>query len=98
VLAQQRIRIATAWFVSVWVMQDKGLLTRRDSLLLEWRPPRSRRSSATAGIFPVDLGADQAIYLYNREKEWTKALIGRYLEVNDPVSLEGFQQLENDSL
>ncbi|HEU4638903.1 MAG TPA: hypothetical protein VFS84_08620, partial [Candidatus Binatia bacterium] len=30
----------------------------------------------------------EAIYVYKTEKEWTKALIGRYLKVNDAESLE----------
>ncbi|HEX7226942.1 MAG TPA: hypothetical protein VF353_04140 [Candidatus Binatia bacterium] len=36
----------------------------------------------------LSLAPTEAIYVYKTEKEWTKALIGRYLKVNDPESLQ----------
>ena len=36
----------------------------------------------------LTLALTESIYVYKTEKEWTKALIGRYLKVNDPESLE----------
>ena len=54
-----------------------GVLTK-ESALKARRPVFSR----------LTLALTEAIYVYKTEKEWTKALIGRYLKVNDPESLE----------
>jgi hypothetical protein len=54
-----------------------GVLTE-ESALKARRPVFSR----------LTLALIEAIYVYKTEKEWTKALIGRYLKVNDPESLE----------
>jgi ABC-type nitrate/sulfonate/bicarbonate transport system substrate-binding protein len=54
-----------------------GVLTK-ESALKARRPVFSR----------LTLALTEAIYGYKTEKEWTKALIGRYLKVNDAESLE----------
>jgi ABC-type nitrate/sulfonate/bicarbonate transport system substrate-binding protein len=54
-----------------------GVLTN-ESALKARRPVFSR----------LTLALTEAIYVYKTEKEWTKALIGRYLKVNDAESLE----------
>ncbi len=54
-----------------------GVLTK-ESALKARRPVFSR----------LTLALTEAIYVYKTEKEWTKALIGRYLKVNDAESLE----------
>jgi ABC-type nitrate/sulfonate/bicarbonate transport system substrate-binding protein len=54
-----------------------GVLTK-ESALKARRPVFSR----------LTLALTEAIHVYKTEKEWTKALIGRYLKVNDPESLE----------
>ena len=54
-----------------------GVLTK-ESALKARRPVYSR----------LTLALTEAIYVFKTEKEWTKALIGRYLKVNDAESLE----------
>ena len=54
-----------------------GVLTK-GSALKPRRPVFSR----------LTLALTEAIHVYKTEKEWTKALIGRYLKVNDAESLE----------
>jgi hypothetical protein len=51
----------------------RGKLTAKKKA--ERRKPNARKKSA-------------AIHVYKTEKEWSKALIGRYLKVDDPESLE----------
>jgi ABC-type nitrate/sulfonate/bicarbonate transport system substrate-binding protein len=54
-----------------------GVLTRESAL-------KARR-----GVFyRLTMALTEAIHVYKTEKEWSKALIGRYLKVDDPESLE----------
>jgi ABC-type nitrate/sulfonate/bicarbonate transport system substrate-binding protein len=44
---------------------------------------------ARRGVFyRLTMALTEAIHVYKTEKEWSKALIGRYLKVDDPESLE----------
>jgi ABC-type nitrate/sulfonate/bicarbonate transport system substrate-binding protein len=54
-----------------------GVLTRESAL-------KARR----AVFYRLTMALTEAIHVYKTEKEWSKALIGRYLKVNDPESLE----------
>jgi ABC-type nitrate/sulfonate/bicarbonate transport system substrate-binding protein len=61
-----------------------GVLTK-ESALKARRPVFSRLTQALT----------EAIHVYKTEKEWTKALIGKYLKVNDAESLERAYQSLN---
>jgi ABC-type nitrate/sulfonate/bicarbonate transport system substrate-binding protein len=54
-----------------------GVLTRESAL-------KARR----AVFYRLTMALTEAIHVYKTEKEWSKALIGRYLKVNDPENLE----------
>ena len=54
-----------------------GVLTKESAL-------KARR----AVFYQLTAALTEAIHVYKTEKEWTKTLIGRYLKVNDPESLE----------
>jgi NitT/TauT family transport system substrate-binding protein len=54
-----------------------GVLTKESAL-------KARRPV----FYQLTAALTEAIHVYKTEKEWTKALIGRYLKVNDPESLE----------
>jgi ABC-type nitrate/sulfonate/bicarbonate transport system substrate-binding protein len=54
-----------------------GVLTRESAL-------KARRDV----FYRLTMALTEAIHVYKTEKEWSKALIGRYLKVDDPESLE----------
>jgi hypothetical protein len=44
---------------------------------------------ARGPVFPVTLELTETIYVYETKKEWTKALIGRYLKVTPRKASNG---------